>query len=274
MLSFFESILYGFISGCAEILPLSAKAHQSVMIKLFGLESELPLCNLFIHLALIFAIYYSCSNSIMRLRREGNASSNRRGRTYKSLDYYDRRLIKSAVLPMVLGLFLNLATRNISSNLLLVALFTVISATILFIQDHLPIGNRNSSKMTSMDATFIGLFGALSVFTGISRNGMILSYSIARGVDRQNAVNWMLMLTLPALVALCVLDIISIFIVGFGISSFLGFLFCLIAAAFAFLGGYLSTMVVRALAVNSGYTGIAYYTFGAALFSVVLYLIS
>lgn len=273
MLGFFESILYGFVSGCAEILPVSSRAHQSLMQKIFGVEGEIPLCNLLIHLALIFAVYYSCRSTISRLQRDSRLSGRTRGRTYKTATYFDRRLLKGAAIPMIVGLFLHLATAKMTGNFLWIALFMAINGVLLLVQDHLPHGNRNASKMTALDATFMGLLSILSVFPGISRNTMILSYGIARGADRTSVTNWMLLLTIPALVVLCVLDVISIFSVGFGISSFLAFVFCIVAAVAAFAGGYLAVMLVRVL-TGSGYSSLAYYSFGTALFTVVLYLIA
>ena len=274
MLNFIESILYGLISGFAEILPVSSKAHQSIMGKLFGLEGEIPFCNLLIHLALIFAVYYSCRSNVSRLRREIRSSAKARGRTYKTQAYFDRRLLKGAAIPMILGLFLNLATQKLAGTFLWVAAFLLLNGVALLVTDHLPQGNRTASKMTGLDATLMGLFSVLSVFPGIARNTMLLSYAGARGADRSHTVNWILLLMIPALVVLCVLDVIGIFTYGFGITSFLTFLFYLVAAAAAFAGGYVAVILFRTLSVNSGYSCLAYYSFGASLFTVALYLIA
>ena len=274
MYKFLESILYGFVSGCAEILPISADAHRSIMMKLCGVDMKIPLMDLFIHLSLLVAVFYCCRNLIVRFRHEAKLSGNSRRRTYDNRGFHETRLLKAICIPMVIAVGLRLLTANLTGNYLLIALFLLINGTFLLLQDHLPHGNKGAGKLSGLDGILTGLLSALSVFPGISRNGVMLSFSIARGADRTSVVNWLLLLMIPALIALCILDIVAIFTIGFGITSFLGFLYCLLASMTAFIGGFLSIRVMRALAVNTGYSFFAYYSVGAALFSLVLYLIS
>lgn len=274
MFKFLESILYGFISGCAEILPISADAHRSIMMKLCGVDSKIPLMDLFVHLALLFAVFYCCRNLIVRIRHEVRLSGKTRRGTYDNRGYHDLRLLKTISVPMILGIGLRLLTVKLTGNYLLISLFLLLNGAFLLLQDHLPYGNKTAGKLSGLDGIIAGLLSALSVFPGISRNGIIFSYGIARGADRTSVVNWILLLMIPALIVLCVLDIVAIFTIGFGITSFVGFLYCLFASITAFIGGYLAIRVIRILAVNTGYSFFAYYSVGAALFSLVLYLIS
>ena len=68
-LNWLQSILYGLASGLAEILPVSAQAHRSMLLVFFGENSESPLLQLMIHLAALAALYYSCNTQILRLLR-------------------------------------------------------------------------------------------------------------------------------------------------------------------------------------------------------------
>lgn len=274
MYQFLESILYGFVSGCAEILPISADAHRSIMMKLCGVDMKIPLMDLFVHLALLVAVFYCCRNLIVRIRHEARFSGKNRRHTYDNRGYHELRLLKAITVPMVIGIGLRLLTVHLTGNYLLISLFLLINGAFLLLQDHLPYGNKTAGKLSGLDGIIAGILSALSVFPGISRNGVILSYAIARGSDRTSVINWILLLMIPALIVLCVLDIVAIFTVGFGITSFVGFLYCLLASITAFIGAYLSIRIIRILAVNTGYSFFAYYSVGAALFSLVLYLIS
>lgn len=274
MFNFLESLLYGFISGCSEILPISAEAHRSIMHKLFGSDSRIPLMDLFIHLALLVAVFYCCRSYITRLLRENRASGKSRRATYTAQGFHEMRLLKTIAIPMVIGIGLRFLTTGLNSNLLLVAVFLLINGAILLLQDHLPYGNKSAGKLSGLDAIITGLLSALSVFPGFSRNGIMLSYSIIRGGDRSSVVNWILVLMIPALIAMCIMDIIAIIMIGFGITSFLGFLYCVLASITAFIGGYLAIRVIRILSMQTGFGFFAYYCVGAALFSLALYLIS
>ena len=70
------------------------------------------------------------------------------------------------------------------------------------------------------------------------------------------------------------LDILALITGGPGTISFLMILFYLLAALFAFAGGYAAISFMRYLTVKTGFSGIAYYNAGVAVFSFVLYLIT
>ena len=83
-----------------------------------------------------------------------------------------------------------------------------------------------------------------------------------------------LLMSIPAVALRCLFDIITMFSLGLGIASFLGFLGCLLAAIGAFCGAYLAISIMRYLTVRAGFSGFAYYSWGAALFAFILYLIT
>lgn len=273
MFTFIKSIIYGFISGCAQILPISSRAHKSILLKLFGMQSSVPFSDLMIHIGLLVAVLYVCRQSVSKIRRESRTLS-KRGRTYRSAAFYDRRLIKAAVIPVLLGQALWFTTKHLETKLLYVSLFLSLNGIIIFLQEHASHGNRNAGHFSALEALIMGLSGALSILPGISRTGAQLSFCVLRGADRERATDWVLLLTVPTLILMCVFDLIAIFSVGFGITSFLLFLYCLISGITAFVGGYLAVRVLKALSVNTGFLVFSYYCWGAALFCVVLYLIS
>ena len=59
-LNWLHSLLYGFVSGLADILPVSAQAHKVLLLKFCGVKGDMDLLNLLIHLAIVGALYYSC----------------------------------------------------------------------------------------------------------------------------------------------------------------------------------------------------------------------
>ena len=69
-LNWFKSLIIGFFSGIADILPVSAQAHKAVLLTLFGVDQEPPLLRIFIHIAVFCALYYSCQQQIMQMIRQ------------------------------------------------------------------------------------------------------------------------------------------------------------------------------------------------------------
>ena len=63
---FLESLIYGFLSGLAEFLPVSAQAHEALVMQLFGRTQREPLRDLFVHIALIVALTAGQEHSLSK----------------------------------------------------------------------------------------------------------------------------------------------------------------------------------------------------------------
>lgn len=153
------------------------------------------------------------------------------------------------------------------------ALMLVVNGIVLIIPEHSRQANKEARQMSGLDAIVMGILGGLSALPGISRIGAISSYGLLRGADKQRVTNWALLLSIPALLLLCIIDLVFAFISGVGPITFAvvcGYIFSAVAA---YLGAYFSIVFIRFLTVHSGYTAFAYYCWGAALFAMILYLI-
>lgn len=274
-MSLFESILYGLVSGFTEFLPVSSLGHQAVMMRLFGMDCREPVRDILVRLAVILSFFFGCRNMLTRLRREQLiASRSRRKRTYEKKGLFDLRLVKTATYPLVIGLLLYIVTRKLEFRPIYLALFFLINGIIIMIPEYVRHGNKDSRTMSGLDAILMGLGGALSAFPGISRVGTSMGIALMRGADRHHALNWSLLLSIPALVLFLVFDIVNLFTISLGTVSFGVIAGYLLSAAAAFGGGYLSIIFIRFLTERSSFSGFAYYSWGAAMFSFVLYLIA
>ncbi len=274
-MSFLEGIIYGFISGFTEFLPVSSQGHQAIMFRLFGLSSREPLRDLFVHIAVLLCLLISCKQLFGRLRREQLlASRSKKRRNTDRRSQYDLRLIKTAGIPLTAGMLFYLLTRKYEFDIPYLILFFALNGLLLIIPEYIRHGNKDARFMTGWDSMLLGLLSACSVLPGISRTTMTNAYAMVRGADRQHALNWILVLTLPVLVLFLGFDIINMFSIGVGISSFGGVISCLLSGVMAYLGGYFGILLIRFLTVRTGYSGFAYYSWGTALFAFVLYLIA
>ena len=274
-LSWIESIIYGFVTGLTQILPVSAQAHRALMLKMFGQSTEGGLMALLIHGAVFAAVYVSYSNQIGQMLRENRlARIPRRKRKrqpvmHRVLDY---RLMKMAFYVIAAGFFVYPSLQTWRLDLSKIAIFFVINGLTQYIPMFMPTGNKDSRNMTRMDGLWIGLFGALGIVPGISRTGGMISVATIRGADPGHAVNWAVMLTMPAMAVFMCIDFYSMFALGVGSLGITVLLRYIVAAAAAYAGTYIAVRLVRIFASTTGFSGFAYYSWGAALFSLILYL--
>lgn len=276
-MSAFACIIYGLISGLTEFLPVSSRGHQALLRYMFGTETRIPLQELLVHIGIFFSLVVGCAEILNRLIREQKILSGghrRKARYSDGKSPYDLRLLKTASFPLFVGLFIYFATAKFENNLLLVMAFLFINAVILFIADYMPRGNRDARTMSSLDGIAMGLAGAFSVLPGVSRTGVVSSYAIARGADDDNAINWSVLLGIPALIFAVLFDLVSLVTYGAGIHSIGAVFGCLLSGIAAFVGGYLGISLFKLILNHSGLSKFAYYSVGAALFSFAVYLIT
>ena len=273
--SWFESIIFGFVMGLGQILPVSAQAHRAIMLKMFGSTTEGPLLSLMINMAVILAVYFSCAEQLHLISREARLARiprRRRKRQPLMQRVLDMRLMRMAFVLIAVSFFFYPRLQDWRSDLSKIAIFLVLNGLTQYIPMFLPGGNKDSRTMTRIDALWMGFFGGLAVIPGLSRTGGLISVATVRGADPTHAVNWAVMLTIPALAVMIGFDAFGIFTTGIGAFGLLVLLRYLLTAAAAYVGTYLAIRMMRVFATSTGFSGFAYYSWGAALFSLILYL--
>lgn len=274
-LNWFQSILYGLISGLADILPVSAQAHRAILLKVFGAAGEPGLLRLLIHLSTLAALYISSQSQIIRIIRAkklAKVPKRRRKRPLDARSLMDFELLKTTLIPIILGFLFYNTTSAWSSSLLMVAFFLFINGLVQYLPQFIPGSNKDSRGMSRVEGLLMGLGGGLSVLPGISCVGTATAIGEVTGVDRTYALNTALLMNMPVTVGLILFDLVSIVNGGLGPMTFGTFLCYILSAGAAFGGVFGGIKLMRALAPNVGFSGFGYYSWGAALFALILYL--
>lgn len=270
-----QNILYGIISGITEFLPVSSHAHQSLLHRMLGTQNTVPFRSMLIRVAVLLALLTACRTMFSRLRKERLlAKRTRRGHAYELKGIYDIRLTSTATLPLLAGLLFSIVTVSLGEQPLILVLLLVVNGVIVLLPEHMRQANKDASAMTGLDGILIGIAGALSALPGISRMGAVLSVATMRGADKNHALNWALILSVPAIILSIAIDVVNIFIYGFTVASFSVLIGYMICAAFAYIGARLGIAFIRYLTFRTGFAGFAYYSWGMALFTFILYLIT
>ncbi len=270
-----QSLLYGFLSGLTEILPVSAQAHKAILVKLFGQGAAGAFLELCVHLAVAAALYWNCRTQIGQMQRQLRLMQIPRHRRKRQPDMQkvlDMRVMKTAVVPMALAFFAYSYLGTWRSNLGIIAGVMVINGLILYIPQFLRSGNKDSRSMSALDSVAIGIFGALGIVPGISRVGAMTSCASARGADKNQSLNWALMLSIPVMLLFCCFDLYAMFTAGLDGFTAMTLLRCILAAAACFGGTTVGVIAMRAMASGEGWASLGYYCWGGALFTLILYL--
>ena len=272
-MTWLESLLYGLLSGLAEFLPISADAHRHLFCLLTGKQDH-PLMELAVHVACFLALLLCCLPLISRLQREWRIATippKRRKRQPDLRRMKDLRFVKTAIVPVLLGFAAWPFVKNATDNLWLMALLLAVNGIILYLPPYFPAGNKESHSISGLDAVLTGLAGAVGAVPGFSRIGLLTTMGQLRGCDRRYILDIGLLLCIPANSVMIILDIASLLTYGANFPAGL-LLGCLLAGAMAFPAAYFAITFIRFLSVKVGFSGFAYYSWGAAMFTFILYL--
>jgi undecaprenyl-diphosphatase len=273
--SLIEAVLYGAASGLTEFMPVSSVAHQKLLLNLFGIEETVALMDLFVHIGIVFAILVASGGMLQKSAKEYRIlkkSARRRKREPNVQLALDYSFIKMAFLPLIIGYVFYLKTAQWSDKPPILSLLLVLNGLFLYLPMLMARGNKNSRSMSALDGVLFGIGGALSVMPGISRIGVSSSMAIMRGADPREAYKWSLYLSIPALLILVGFDVFGLFRVGLKGVEFLDVLMSLLSGCTAYFCASFAISLMKTLAADKGIAGFAYYSWGMALFTFVLYL--
>lgn len=262
-MNWLQSIIYGIVSGLSEFLPVSSEAHQRLMLHLFGIESKDPVMDLLVHISVLAALILSFKGILQPSRRPGAAERGRKNA--------EGRYLKNAMIPLFIFYF---AFRYIVADgfqLPIVALFVILNGILLYLPSRMMSGDRDIHNMSFLDSLLIGFAGALSAFPGISPMAAMTTAALARGSDKRKTISWALRLCIPLLIASVVVDIISIGSGNFTFATnFIGYF---LAMVFSFAFAYAAIGFVVRITDRTAYNACAFYCWGMALLTFILYLI-
>lgn len=275
-LNWLQSMLFGLISGLTDIFPVSAQAHRTLLLKFFGVRETPDLLALLLHLSVFAALYLSSRGQFVKMNRAralARVPKRKRRRPLDTKSMMDWSLLKTMLVPAVLGLFLSRYVRHWETNLVMLAVFLFVNGLILYIPQFLPTSNRDSRTLSRVEGLLMGLGAAASVIPGISTVGIVISIASICGVERVYGLNMALLVKLFMMVGLMVYDVLGLITGGLGaLSAALVFRY-LLAAVLSFAGSMLGIRLLRRIASNSGYSLFGVYCWGLALFTFILNLV-
>lgn len=276
-LNWMESVIYGFLSGLMDIVPLSAQAHRILLMKFFGISGGTDVIRLAVHIGVFGGLYYSCQSQIVRINRAralARVPKRRRKRPLDTRSLMDWSMLKTMLIPLVIGLFLYKYNTAMRDNLLLVAIFLLVNGIILYVPQFLPGSNRDSRTLTRLEGFLMGLGATASTLPGISAVGAAVSIGSVCGVERGFCLSMALMMNLALNLGLAIVDVFTLFTNGLGVFSF-GILIRYLATGLTAFGGcLLGIKIMRILSGNHGYSGFAFYCVGLSLFTFILNLMA
>ena len=275
-LNWLQSILFGLVSGAADIIPVSGQVHRLLLLKFFGVNQLPNLLALLLHLSVAAALYLSSQGQFVRMNRAralARIPKKKRKRPLDTRSMMDWSLIKTMLVPTVIGLLLNSRVRGWSVNMFLIAGMLFINGLILYIPQFLPTSNRDSRTLTRLEGVLMGLGAGASVLPGISTVGIMVSIASVCGIERLYGLNMTFIVKLFFLMGLMVYDLLAIITDGLGGLTVMLLVQYLFTGLLSFGASMFAIRLLRKSAPEHGFHTFGVYCWGLALFTFILNLV-
>lgn len=269
-----QSFFFGLISGFSEFLPISSEAHRILFQKMTGMDRQIDLLRLAAQVSALLAVLLACFPRISKLSRERRLAKvppKQRKRQPDGRLLLDIRLLHCAWPFAVLGLLLYIILADFVPEIWVLGIILTVNGLVLYLPERFSQGNKDSRSFSALDGALLGILSALSAVPGLSGIGCSSSYGKMRGGDGSYILDMCLLLAVPVLVVLVLVNGYVVLMGGFAVSAILACK-CVVCAVASFISAYYGIILMRFLAYRVGFSGFAYYCWGAALFTFILYL--
>lgn len=226
-MSFVEAIIMGVIQGLTEFLPVSSSGHLAITRNILGLELDSILFEVLLHmgtLVAIVAVYYKdvleliaggfsiigkCiryiyikgSNMILHENRKVPPIINHEHQKFVML------IIVASIPTAIIGLLLENTITKAFNILLIPGICLLITGGLLYTTNKIPSGSKKEGKTTYKDAALVGVFQGLAGLPGISRSGSTIVAGLLRGFNKEFAVKFSFLMSLPAVIGAMLLQL-------------------------------------------------------------------
>lgn len=193
MKNIINCILIGFIQGITEFLPVSSSGHIVLFGSLFELDNLL-LISIVAHIGTLFAVIYCYRKKLSELVKQPFNKTN-------------KNLIIATIPTVIIVLLFNKFFEDNFSISSLIWGF-LISAILLVIADLKKEGCKPITKKSSF---VMGITQGLAVLPGISRSGSTLVTGLLLGVDKNEALDFSFLMSIPIIIASAVYESFKLF---------------------------------------------------------------
>ena len=193
MKSVINYILIGIIQGITEFLPISSSGHVVLFGSFFQLDNLL-LISVVAHIGTLFAVLYCYRKRIWNLVRHPINKTN-------------LNLIIATIPTIIIVLLFNTFLEDNFSTSSLVWGF-LISAVLLLFADLIKHGKN---KITKKSALIMGISQGLALLPGISRSGTTLVAGLFSKVEKNEALDFSFLMSIPIIIASAVYESFKLF---------------------------------------------------------------
>lgn len=263
--------LLGVVQGLTEFLPVSSSGHLALLQNIFDIEQYTQnhiAFDIVLHLGTLVAVVVAFWPDIVDLLSD-LIDWVRDGFRVKGIA--GRRMIIMLIIatcPLAIGALLEDKVTAMFQQPLLIGCALLFTALLLFLADRVGNGHKTARDASYKSALGVGLMQLIAILPGVSRSGSTLCGGLFAGYDRQFAVRFAFLLSIPAVVGAAVFQLPDI-----ASAAGDGLLVYGVGFVTAAVSGYLAIRLVRLLTKKKSFRVFSIYCAVVGLCSIIFSLI-
>ena len=243
-MSILVAIILGLVQGLCEFLPISSSGHLMIAEALLGVTGNNLFFNVLLHLASLLSVLIIYRKQIFQILIHP-----------KEKMFW--LIVVSTLASCAVVVLIKLSVSELFEITFLGFGF-LFSATLILITQKIVEKQNSKLKVPSFKmATVIGLFQGVSALPGISRSASTTCIGQLLGLDRESALDYSFILSIPIIIA----SMVYTFLTPTNTDLTIGFWPCFIACVATFISSMAAIVFLKKLAKSKSWLAFSIYLF-------------
>jgi undecaprenyl-diphosphatase len=192
-LNIIQGFILGLIQGLTEFLPISSTGHLVLFQKLFGLTGGTVTFDIAVHLATLIGVCIVLKDDIIAIFK-------------KPLGKMTLLIITATIPTLIIGATFSHLIKSLLESGKSLGLEFIFTGVVLWYAETVRSRNKGLEQTTYTDAGIIGIAQGIAILPAVSRSGLTLAGALSRGLNREFALRFSFLLSIPAILAATALD--------------------------------------------------------------------
>lgn len=212
-MTYLQAIILGLVQGLAEFLPISSSGHLALLQYFFKVETDnVLLFTVLLHvgtLVSVFIIYWrDIVELVIELCRTVKDICTGKGPRINSSP--TRRLgfmiIVATIPTAIIGVLFQDFFASLYLSIVSIAIGLIFTGIILFIAEKMGKNSKDVMEMKWRHAILIGCMQGIAICPGVSRSGSTLFGGLISGLNREFAVKFAFLISIPSILGSVILE--------------------------------------------------------------------
>jgi undecaprenyl-diphosphatase len=255
-----EGIFLGILQGLTEFLPVSSSGHLVIAQYFLGVREPGITFEIMVHFGTLLSVIWVFGGDLLRI-----ITCFAREKTERHFAYM---LVLGTIPTGLMGLFFADVFKRFYESTIMVGFMLLLTGGIIYLLNTLVPGNKQEGTVTPADSLIVSFAQGMAIIPGISRSGSTITAALWRGMDRETAVKYSFLVSIPVIFGATLMELRHLNSAGLtGLSS--GVLYGTIAS---FISGILAIKVFIHLLKTCRFQYFAYYCWLAGSATIILKL--